>query len=144
MISAALITGLTGKRPGLHRANTGQSHPLCHMGPGALARYMPFVYTLVVIERYSAANSVCDVRLNNRFFCSSVSLPIHPFLTPSFPSGLERVLISSLIAAPDWVGTTESGALYYHQPRGRRTLLITCLMHRINHLWTSYRRTHLL
>lgn len=48
MISAALITGLTGKRPRQHWANAGQSHPLsCRMGPGELVRYMPFVYSLV-------------------------------------------------------------------------------------------------
>lgn len=47
MISAALITGLIGKRPRQHWANAGQSHPLRRVGPGRLARYMPFVYSLV-------------------------------------------------------------------------------------------------
>ena len=49
MISAALITGLTGRRPGQHLANGGQSQPPPpprHMGPGELASYMPFVYSL--------------------------------------------------------------------------------------------------
>lgn len=47
MISAALITGLTGKRPRQHRANTRQSHTLCGMGPGKISRYMVFVYSSV-------------------------------------------------------------------------------------------------
>lgn len=47
MISAALITGLTGKRPRQQQGDTSQSHHPCPLGPGALARYMPFVYSLV-------------------------------------------------------------------------------------------------
>lgn len=47
MISAALITGLTGKRPRQHWCNASQSHPLHPTGPGKLSRYMPFVYSLV-------------------------------------------------------------------------------------------------
>lgn len=47
MISAALITGLTGKRPRQHWANVGQSHTMCRMGPGKISRYMVFVYSLV-------------------------------------------------------------------------------------------------
>lgn len=47
MISAALITGLTGKKPRRHEGKPSQSHPLHPMRPGKLARYMPFVYSLV-------------------------------------------------------------------------------------------------
>lgn len=47
MISAALIAGLTGKRPRQHWFNASQSHPVHPTGPGKLSRYMPFVYSLV-------------------------------------------------------------------------------------------------
>lgn len=46
MISAALITGLTGKKPKQHSGKPSQSHPLRPMRPGKLGRYMPFVYYL--------------------------------------------------------------------------------------------------
>lgn len=51
MISAALITGLTGKRPRLHQGIASQSHTLRLMGLGKLARYMPFVYSLVCYRK---------------------------------------------------------------------------------------------
>lgn len=61
MISAALITGLTGKRPRQQQGNTSQSHPsVAPEGPAALARYMAFVYSLsCVIEKVQLSQSVC-------------------------------------------------------------------------------------
>lgn len=142
MISAALITGLSGKKPRQCRANAGQSHPLSHIGPGKLVRYMPFVYSLVCDRKvYSAAKSVHDVELNNLQFFNLFS---HPsiFPLPASPRGYKGFdLFSNHSASLDGNHTVLSSLLSSARG-GSRTILIACLMDRINHLWTSYQRNH--
>lgn len=83
MISAALITGLTGKRPGQHWANAGQSHTLRRMGPRKIARYMPFVYSLVRNRKVQCCQ-VC-VWCWVKWLLLLFSVPFHLSI-PSFPS----------------------------------------------------------
>lgn len=87
MISAALITGLTGKRPGQHWANTSQSHPLCRMGLEKLASYMPFVYSLVCNRKIQCCQ-LCRRCWVTYLLCSSILLSIFPPLIHSLPPGL--------------------------------------------------------
>lgn len=60
MISAALITGLTGKRPRQQQDNGSQSHPsVAPEGPAALARSTAYVYSQsCVMERVQLSQSV--------------------------------------------------------------------------------------